>query len=585
VEGLPERLDNEKVAEILEEIADMLEISGESLFKVNAYRRAAENIRNLGRNLHDMVRDGSIFAVEGIGKAIGEKITELVSTGKLEYYEKLSQEVPRSLLEILEIPDMGPKRVRSVWKNLGITTVEDLEKAAKSGKLADLAGFGPKTAAKILAGIEERKRIVKTDSIPLAHAWIIAEMVKEGLLGLPGVRFEVGGSFRRRKDQVGDLDFLVSADDPEAVVERFCTLPMVQRVLLKGSKKASVIFRGSVQGDLRVIEPSRWGTALQYFTGSKEHNVQMRELALKKGYSLSEYSFKAVEGGEEVLCADEEEVYGFLGLPWILPELREGRRAIDEVLKNGALPDVVDVENLGGDPHVHTLWSDGFSTIEEVVWEAQKRGLSWIAITDHSAGLAVAGGLDEARLRAQMKEIDKFNGGQGRIRVLKGVEAEILADGIIDVPAHLLGELDIIIGSLHLSMRQPKEDITQRYLKAIRHPRVNIIAHPTGRLLGQRQGMDADWEVIFDEAARTGTILEINANPYRLDLPDYLAALAKEKGCLFSVGSDAHKASQLEFLSFGVSVARRAWIEKERIVNCWELDRLLDWIKSKPERL
>lgn len=584
MKNVSERVDNEKAAQILEEIADMLEIQGESVFKVNAYRRAAENIRSLGRDLSSMVQDGSIFAVEGIGKAIGEKITELVTKGRLEYYEKLSQEVPRSLLEILEIPDMGPKRVKAVWEKLKVTTIEELEEAAKSGRLAELPGFGPKSVARILAGIEERKRALETHRIPLVSAWILAEMVKEGLLGLPGLRIEVGGSFRRKKETVGDLDFLVSSHDPEAAVERFCSLPMVQKVLLRGSKKASVLFKGSIQGDLRVIERSRWGTALQYFTGSKEHNVQMRELALKKGFSLSEYSFKAVDGGDEILCAEEEEVYAFLGLPWILPELREGRRAVDEALK-GNLPNVVNEEDLKGDPHVHTLWSDGFSSIEEMVLSAKEKGLRWIAITDHSAALAVAGGLDTARLRSQMVEIDDVNRKQTSVRVLKGVEAEILADGTVDVPGDLVDELDIVIGSLHLSMRQSREEITRRYLKAIRHPRVHIIAHPTGRLLGQRQGMDADWEVIFEEASRTGTILEINANPYRLDLPDYLAALANEKGCLFSIGSDAHRTSQMELLHFGVSVARRAWINKDRIVNTWELDKLLDWAKSKHDRL
>lgn len=581
---MSERMDNEKVAQVLEEIADMLEIQGESVFKVNAYRRAAENIRNLGRDLSSMVQDGSIFAIEGIGKAIGEKITELVTTGRLEYYEKLSKEVPRSLLEILEIPEMGPKRVRAVWKKLKVTTIEELEEAAKSGKLADLPGFGPKSVAKIMAGIEERKRALKTHRIPLVSAWTLAEIVKEELSALPGVKVEVGGSLRRRKDTVGDLDFLVSSDDPEAAIEKFCTLPMVQKVILRGSKKASVLFKGSTQGDLRVIDRSRWGTALQYFTGSKDHNVQMRELALKKGFSLSEYSFKAVDGGDEVLCAEEEEVYAFLGLPWILPELREGRRAIDEVMK-GNLPNVINEEDLKGDPHVHTLWSDGFNSIEEMALSAKEKGLRWIAVTDHSAGLAVAGGLNAFRLRSQIEKIEDVNRKQGSVRVLKGVEAEILADGTVDVPADLVDELDIVIGSLHLSMRQSREEITRRYLQAIRHPRVHIIAHPTGRLLGQRQGMDAEWEVIFEEASRTGTILEINANPYRLDLPDYLAALAKEKGCLFSIGSDAHRASQMEFLHFGVSVARRAWIEKDRIVNSWELDKLLDWAKSKPKRL
>ena len=582
--SLFEKLNNERVAEILEEIGDMLEILGESVFKVNAYRRAAENIRGLGRDLESMVQDGTIFTIDGIGKAIGEKITELVTTGRLEYYEKISQEVPHSLLEMLKIPDMGPKRVKAVWKALGVQTIEELEEAARSGKLAGLPGFGPKISAKILAGIEERKRASSVDRIPLIEVWPLAEMVKESLSDLPGIRIEVGGSFRRRKDTVGDLDFLVSANDPEAAVEKFCSLPIVEKVLLKGSKKASVLLVGSLQGDLRVIEPSRWGTALQYFTGSKEHNVQLRELALKKGFSLSEYSFKAVEGSEEILCAEEKDVYRFLGLPWILPELREGRKAVEEALK-GTLPDVVDVEDLKGDSHVHTFWSDGMSSIEDMVLSAQRKGLSWIAITDHSATLAVAGGLDADRLKAQMKEIDDINQNQSKVRVLKGVEAEILADGTIDVSEDLMGELDVIIGAIHLSMRQTEEEITKRYLKAIRHPRVHVIAHPTGRLMGQRQGMNADWEVIFEEAARTGTILEINANPYRLDLPDYLAALAKEKGCLFSIGSDAHRPSHIEFLDFGVSVARRAWLGKERVVNCWRLDHLLEWLKDKPNRL
>ncbi|WP_376789803.1 DNA polymerase/3'-5' exonuclease PolX [Thermoflexus sp.] len=580
------RWTNQEIAQILENIADMLEIQGEIPYKVMAYRRAAENIATLGRDIYDLWREGALRTIPGVGEAIEEKIDQLLRTGRLELYERLKSEIPQSLLEMRQIPEMGPKRIKAVWEKLGITTVEELEEAARAGKLRSLPGFGAKLESKILAGIEAVKRRKITGRVPLGVAWPLAHEILSALREVPGVQqLAAAGSFRRMKDTIGDLDFLVAADNPDAVMERFTTLPIVETVLLKGSTKSSVRLRTGLQADLRVIEAARWGTALQYFTGSQQHNIQLREHALKRGYSLSEYALTQVETEKEILCATEEEVYSHLGLAYIPPELREGRGEIEAALE-GRLPRLIEIEDLQGDLQVHSTWSDGQASIQEMAQAAKARGYRYMLLTDHSQSLGVAKGLTPERLWEQRREIEAVNTELGDgFRVLHGAEVEIRADGSLDYPDEVLAALDLVVASVHTGLRQDRERVTARFLAAIRHPYVHIIAHPTGRLLGEREGADADWEAILRAAAETGTLLEINANPARLDLPDVLARRALELGCKLVISTDAHSPGEFDLIHFGVAVARRAWATPKDVANAWPLEQLLAWAKEKPRRL
>ncbi|GBD10026.1 DNA polymerase/3'-5' exonuclease PolX [Candidatus Thermoflexus japonica] len=580
------RWTNQEIAQIFENIADMLEIQGEIPYKVMAYRRAAENIAALGRDIYDLWQEGALRTIPGVGEAIEEKIDQLLRTGRLELYERLKSEIPQSLLEMRQIPDMGPKRIRAVWEKLGITTVEELEEAARAGKLRSLPGFGARLESKILAGIEAVKRRKIAGRVPLGVAWPLAQEILSALQEVPGVqRLAPAGSFRRMKDTIGDLDFLVAAEDPEAVMERFTTLPIVETVLLRGSTKSSVRLRTGLQADLRVIEAARWGTALQYFTGSQQHNIQLREHALKRGYSLSEYALTRVETETEILCATEEEVYARLGLAYIPPELREGRGEIEAALE-GRLPRLIEIEDLQGDLQVHSTWSDGQASIREMARAAKAKGYRYMLLTDHSQSLGVAKGLTPERLWEQRREIEAVNAELGDgFRVLHGAEVEIRADGSLDYPDEVLAALDLVVASVHTGLRQEREKVTARFLAAIRHPHVHIIAHPTGRLLGEREGADADWEAVLRAAAETGTLLEINANPARLDLPDVLARRALELGCKLVISTDAHSPGEFDLIHFGVAVARRAWATREDIANTWPLERLLAWAKEKPRRL
>jgi DNA polymerase (family 10) len=578
---------NAEIAALFERIADLLEIRGENVFKVNAYRRAAENIREVGRPLAEVRAEGTLRQVPGVGEAIAEKIEELLDTGRLGFYDRLVEEVPESLLELLEVPDMGPKRVGLVWKSLGVTNLAGLSAAASGGRLKGLPGLGEKSEAKIRKGLEDlkgRKIAVRT---PLGVAWELAEAVRAALRDAPGLeRLETGGSLRRMKETVGDLDFLAAAADAAPVMDRLAESPLVEEVLLRGPTKMSVRFRGGMQGDLRVVERSRWGTAWQYFTGSQAHNVTLRELSIKKGYSLSEYALKKADGSE-LLCAEEEEVYRALGMPWIPPELREGRGEIEAAIK-GELPRLLEVSDLKGDLQSHTTASDGRASLPEMAQTAMERNLAYLLVTDHSQGLAVAGGLSPGDLRrqcAEIRELEKSLG--GKFRLLCGTEVEVRSDGSLDFPDDVLGGLDLVVAAVHSALSGDPEKVTGRFLSAVRHPLVHVLAHPTGRLLTGRgrSGADADWDRVFAEAAATGTALEINASPMRLDLTDTLARRALELGCLFAVSTDAHAPEQFDFAHFGVAVARRAWIPPERVVNTWEADRLLEWARGKPARV
>jgi DNA polymerase (family 10) len=572
-------LSNSDLAKIFNRIADLLEIKGEVIYKILAYRKAAESLSELGRNVHDLWRAGELSAIPGVGKAISEKIDELLSTGKLEFYERLKTEVPDSLADLLQVPDLGPKKVALFWKQVGLTTLPELEAAAQAGKLRGLPGMGEKSEAKILAGIASLAR--RSGRLPLGRAWPFAQELLAMLRLLPGVSAaEAAGSLRRMRATVGDIDILVAAAESAPVMQAFTGRMDVARVLGRGETKSSVEFSHGLRAQLWVHPPQRFGTALQYATGSKDHNVRLRELALKQGLSLSEHALTRPDGSE-ILCATEEEVYAALGLPYIPPELREDRGEV-QAARSGALPPLIGDSDVRAELHSHTTWSDGKLGVLELAQAALQRGLDVLAVTDHSASLGVAGGLSPERLEQQRAEIDQVQALLGeRLTLLQGAEVEIRAEGSLDYPDEVLAKLDIVIASLHSSLRQPRGKVTERLLQAMRNPHVDVIGHPTGRMIPDREGADLDMEAVLAAAVETGVALEINAHPARLDLDDVHSRRAAELGIPLSINTDAHAASDLDLLHFGVATARRGWVGSEQVINCWAPGRLKEWLKRK----
>ncbi len=570
---------NGKLAEFFTTIADLLEIKGEVIFKVLAYRKAADSLNSLNRSIYDYWREKKVNEIPGVGKAIAEKIDELLTTGKLGFYEKLIQEVPLSLEDVLKVPDVGPKKVALFWKQAGITTVTELEAAARSGKLRSLPGMGEKSETKILAGIESLRR--RSGRVGLGKAWVLVEELLPYLRAAAGVvSVEAAGSFRRRKATIGDLDLIAAAVDSRSVMEAFINHPDVERIVGNGDTKSSVEFQNGMRAQLWVLPPDRFGTAWQYATGSKDHNVRLRELALKQGLSLSEHALTRADGSE-ILCAQEEEVYRNLGLPWIPPEMREDRGEVQAAL-NGTLPVGVKLSDLKAELHTHTTWSDGSTSIREMAEAAIQRGKKVLAITDHSSGLGIVGGMTPEDVRRQRLEIRAVQAELGdRLTLLQGAEVEIKADGALEYSDEVLAELDIVIASLHSSLRQPREKITQRLLNAIRNPQVDIIGHPTGRLLPDREGADLDMEAVLQAAKEAGLALEINAHPSRLDLEDIYCQRAVELGIPLAINTDAHHAADLDLAHFGVSNAVRGWVTKESVLNTWEVDKLVGWLKGR----
>jgi DNA polymerase (family 10) len=573
-------MNNHELADTFTLIADLSEIKGEIIYKTLAYRKAAESLASLGRDVNEYWKEGKLRDIPGVGQAIAEKIDELLSTGKLKFLEKLKKEVPPSLAEMLKVPGLGPKKVALIYKELGIKNLAQLEKAARKGKLRDLPGMGAKSEAQIIAGIESLAR--RSGRIPLGRAYPLAGEIAAALRKVRGVTaVEPAGSLRRMRPTVGDLDILVAAKDAAPVMEAFTNLPGVVRVLGKGETKSSIEFGDGVRAQVWVHPPERFGTALQYATGSKDHNVRLRELALDKGLSLSEHALTKTDGSGEITCAAEKEVYEALGLPWIPPELREDRGEV-QAAKAGRLPKLIEVKDIRADLQTHSTWSDGKLSMLEMARAAAKRGIRVIAFTDHSVSLGVTGGLSMADHKKQQKEIEKAQAALGdSIRILHGSEVEIKADGSLDYPDVFLAGLDLVVASLHTSLRQPRDRVTQRVLNAIRNPHVDIIGHPTGRLIPDREGADLDMDAVLAAAAESGVALEINAHPARLDLEDIYAKRAKELGIPISINTDAHSEADLDMLPFGVAIARRAWLEPRDVINTWPTARLLEWLEKR----
>ncbi|UYN91860.1 MAG: DNA polymerase/3'-5' exonuclease PolX [Anaerolineales bacterium] len=571
---------NKELADTFLLIANLLEIKGEVVYKTLAYRKASENLTNLGRDVTTLWEEGgqkALLEIPGVGKAIAEKIDELLSTGEMSFLEKLKKEVPQELATLLRIPDLGPKKIAMFYKELGITSIDQLKAAAQEGKLQNLPGMGAKSEAKILTSIEALGR--RSGRLPLGNVWPFAQELLESLRKVKGVkRAEVAGSLRRMRASIGDIDILVSSTDPAKAIQAFTEAPNVARVTGSGTVKSGVEFHNGMRGQIWVHEPARFGTALQYATGSKEHNVRLREMALDIGLSLSDQSFEK-EDGSEILCATEEEVYKILGMDWVPPEIREDRGEIQLALEN-KLPKLIEVKHIKAELHSHSTWSDGQQSIQEMAEAAVAHGYKILAVTDHSAAIGILNGLTPEKVVEQRKEIEKVRKKMGdALTILHGVEVEVRADGTLDLPDDVLASLDIVVASIHQSMRQPRAQITERMLAAIHHPHVDIIGHPTNRKLPDREGADLDMDAILKAAAATDTALEINANPARLDLDDVQARRAVEMGIKLSINTDSHHADHMDFLFFGVATARRGWVSPADVINTWTIKQLQKWLE------
>ncbi len=573
-------LTNREIADIFDTVADLLQLKGEIVHRVMAYRRVAESIRELPRDVRAVAAEGKLLEIEGVGKILAEKIEEMLTTGQLQFLNELRAEIPPGLVDILRINGVGPKRAMQFYKELGIATVPELEAAARAGKLRELSGMGAKSEQKIIEGIESLSR--RTDRVRIDIALTAAERVLGALLELPQALYgHVGGSIRRGRATIGDIDLLIASREAGPIMDAFVARPDVSRVLGHGPTKSSVELVHGQQCDLRVIPPERYGTALVYFTGSQAHNIRLRDLAKDRGYTLNEWAFTALDGSDKaIICETEEEVYKQLGLPYIPPELREDHGEI-EAGYAGKLPHLIALSDIRSDLHMHTTWSDGKLSVREMAEAAKARGLSHVVITDHSQSLGVASGLTVERLRAQRDEIRQVDAAMGPdFRVFQGTEMEIRTDGQLDFPDEVLAELDVVIASLHSGLRQPREQVTARLLNAIRNPHVDIIGHPRGQLIPTREPADLDMDAVFAAAKETGTVLEINANPHRLDLDDAHAQRAVELGVLLAIDTDAHSAGELDLIHYGITTARRGWVKPQDVINTWSTDEFVRWMQS-----
>lgn len=572
-------MENQKIARIFEEMADLLELKGENPFRIRAYRKAAMNIETLTEDISTLLEEKRLEEIPGIGKDLAQKIEEILRTGTLEQLEKLRKEIPSSLIEFLSVPGLGPKTAKIIYDNLKIKSIEELEKMAREHRLQGLPGIRAKTEENIIKGIEllkagkERRR--------LDQAISIARNFLNFLKKIPEVeRISEAGSVRRRKETIKDIDILITSSNANSVMEKFVSHPFVREVLSKGETRASVRTRDFMQVDLRIVESESYGSALAYFTGSKEHNIKLRDIAKGMGLKLNEYGIFNEKTGEKLGGKEEEDIYKILGLQYVPPELREDRGEI-EASREGKIPKLVEIDEIKGDLHIHSKWSDGGNSIEEIVRYAIDKGYEFIAITDHSKSLGVAKGLDEEKLMAQKEEIERLRKEYPQINILHGIEVDIKSDGTLDFSDDILSKLDIVIAAIHSGFKQDRETITQRLISAMENPYVHIIAHPSGRLIGEREPYNVDMERVIEFAKKTGTILEINAYPQRLDLRDIYCKKAKESGVMIAIGTDAHWISQLEYMEFGVWVARRGWLEKHNVLNTFSWKDIKNFLKKK----
>lgn len=563
---------NFEVSAIFNEIADLLEIRNENPFRIRAYRKAAQNIESLPQDIEDIAKKGSLEEVPGIGKDLAGKIQEIVTTGRLKYYERLKKEIPPILLSMMTIPGIGPKTANLLYDKFKLRSISQLEKLARSHKICVLPNIKEKTEENIIRGIELLKK--GKERMPLGMALPVAVEIINKLKSLPEVnRINYAGSLRRMKETVRDIDILITSTKPKRIMDVFVSLPRVKEILAHGDTKSSVLLQDGIQVDLRVVEPDSYGAALLYFTGSKQHNIRLRTIANQMGYKISEYGIFKEKTERRIAGKEEVDIYRTLGLIYIPPELREDTGEI-EIAGKGKLPRLVEAKDISGDLHVHSKWSDGAHSLEELAEAAKKKGYQYIAITDHTESLRVAGGLSKSELKKQIKEIRRLNKRLKGITLLASAEMDILSDGKLDISDDLLAELDIVVAAIHSGFKQSKDQLTKRIINAMKNKHVHIIAHPTGRLMEVRDAYELDFEEIFKVARDTNTSLEINAFPQRLDLNDINSRRAKEIGVTLAIGSDTHTIDQMDNMIFGVSVARRGWLEKRDILNTLSLKDL-----------
>ncbi len=580
-------MENVEIAERLSEVADLLEIQEANPFRVRAYRNAVRTIEGLTRSLAEMVEEGEdLTELSGIGEDISGYITEMVETGEFQLLRDLHDEVPPTVADLLDLEGIGPKKAKKLWEELDIETVDDLEDALDGGRVVELEGFGQKTAEKLRQAIEDFREHRERFRLGDADRWV--EPLLEYMGEAPGVEeLDVAGSYRRRKETVGDIDLLVACDDAGPVMEHFTSYDLVERVIEAGETRGSVVLRPGLQVDLRILPGESYGAALQYFTGSLEHNVKLRKRALDDGLRVSEYGvFEIPEGvdpdemepgeGERVAGETEEGVYEALGLVWMPPELREDRGEI-EAAGEDELPDLVELSDIRGDLQMHSTWSDGKNTIETMARACQERGYEYMAITDHSRRVSVAGGLDEDELEEQWKEIDGFEGDLD-IEILRSLEVDILKDGSLDLDDEHLEKLDLVLVSVHSYMDLDGAEQTERIVTAVSHPAVHVLAHPTGRRINERQPYDLDVEAVLEAAREHDVAVELNANPERLDLSDRHVFRARELGVPVVISTDAHSTDNLRYMEYGVAQARRGWLEPDDVLNTRSLSELKKWL-------
>jgi DNA polymerase (family 10) len=572
-------MSNQEIAKIFYNLASYLEMEGVA-FKPQAYEKAAITLETLEEDVGDIYKKGGLKAIEeipGVGKSIAGKIEEYIKTGKIKYYEEFKKKIPVNLDEIIPVEGMGPKRAKILYEKLGIKNLKELEKAARTHKIAKLFGFGKKSEKNILEAIEflkrEKGRFLLGEILPKVRE------VSKKLEKIKGVeRVDAVGSIRRMKETIGDVDFLVISKNPKVVMDFFVSLPGVVKIWGKGKTKSSVRLREGFDMDIRVLPKKVYGAGLQYFTGSKEHNIVLRKLAIDKGLKLSEYGL--FKGSKIIASENEEEIYKALGLQWIPPEIRENQGET-EAARKGKLPKLIDYNDINGDLHCHTNWSrKEYPSIIELVKNSQKMGYQYVGIADHTKFLRIENGLDEKKLILRNKEIDKINKRLKGFRILKGCEANIMNDGSIDIRDDVLAQLDYVIAGVHSTFKMPKEKMTERIIKAMENPNVDIISHPTGRLIQRRDEYLIDFDKILKVAKETGTILEINSYPERLDLKDTNIRKAKEAGVKMVINTDSHHIDQMRFIEYGIAQARRGWAEKGDIVNCWSVEKLAKYFKK-----
>lgn len=565
------------IADIFDEIALILEFKGESPFKVNAYRKGARVLRELQEDLDEIRSKGSLKNIPGIGEALAKKIIEYLETGKISKHLQVKAEVPDETLQMMQIPGLGPKTAWQLYSKMNISNIDQLREALEAGKLRDMPGMGPKKEENLLKGLkllqQARSRLLLGTALPIAEEVMACLREKA-----PQARISMAGSLRRMKETIGDIDILAERDESADLIKLFTSLPMMEEILAAGTTKASVRTKDGVQVDLRVVPRESYGAALQYFTGSKAHNVKLRDIARRSGLKMNEYGM--FRGDELIGGRHEDELYEALGLEFIAPELREDRGEI-EAASQGKLPKLIEYSDIKGDLHVHSLWSDGIASIEMMAKKAASLGYEYIAITDHSTSLKVARGLSKSDLAKQLDEIRGLQKRMGDLKILSGAEVDILADGSLDYPDEVLEKLDVVAAAVHSGFKQDKKAMTARIAKAIQNPNVDIVAHPSGRLLSGREPYEFDLESILIAAAKTGCAIELNAFPDRLDLTDLGCRIAKEKGVKVVISTDAHRPPHLDLVRLGVATARRGWLEKDDILNARGLDRFLKWLEEK----